>query len=112
MEKKNDKNLVEVEKFFKQHINEYKYFLRLREELVTLPYDKQVERVTNLREKYINAVITLREQDEYESGPLMDVYKDCLTQLGIDPYSLDSVIESYSGSSEVGKAKVRTKGNK
>lgn len=82
------------EKFFKNPMDEYNYFKERVETISNYSNEFfQEQSYVQLANRYIKAIAAAG--DDYESSGLVNVYRDCLEELGYDTYIVDNEVKNY-----------------
>lgn len=90
------KKSLEGELYFQNPTDEYNYFLERMEAIAKYSNEFFRESAKEaLISRYIKALAMLREENEFDSVTLSDVYYDILNQLGIDSYCVEKEIDNY-----------------
>ena len=85
---------LKKEKFFKDPMDEYKYFKERIEAISKYSNEFfQNQAYTELTHRYIKAIAV--SEDEFDAGPLVGVYRDCLEELGCDSYIMEEEVKNY-----------------
>ena len=88
------KKELEKEVYFKDPAKEFEYLTKRLE--VINGYDNKYfknQAISNLINRYIRAIASF--DDVYEADAYIQVYKDCLIELGADDYSIEEEVENY-----------------
>jgi len=85
---------IKQELYFKNPLDEYEYFKKKLKEINKYVEDFfKTQALANLANRYIRAIA--EAGDSFETSALVRIYKDCLEELGIDGYQIESEVENY-----------------
>ena len=81
---------IKQELYFKNPLDEYEYFKKRVEAINKYGEDFfKTQALASLANRYIRAI------ESFETSALVRIYKDCLEELGIDGYQIESEVENY-----------------
>ena len=88
------KKELEKEVYFKDPAKEYEFFTKRLEKINKYEnHNFKFYAINNLIRRYIRAIASF--EDIYEADSFIQVYRDCLIELGADDYSIDEEVENY-----------------
>lgn len=94
MREDNIRKELDKEIYFKDPSKEYEYFQE-RKQIIS-KYEKGPLKnyaINSLIRRYLRAIAAF--EDNYEADAFIQVYKDCLIELGADDYSIKEEVENY-----------------
>ena len=87
-------DILKEEVFFENATEEYDYFNRRMTAISH--YSNQFfkdQAIADLTKRYVKGLAAIT--DTYENDSIIECYKDCLIQLGMDDYCIDSEVANY-----------------